>query len=111
MAERKKPGWAFLLTIAFVGLPLLYVVSFGPACWVSSRMGRGAFVVDVAFQPIMRLAYRGPAPISGMLKWYTELGAAEHWALDGAEKSDSVSWEENAPPPTPPGGFSDGGFF
>ena len=33
MTDRKKPGWAFWTTVATVAIPLLYVLSFGPACW------------------------------------------------------------------------------
>jgi hypothetical protein len=31
--SRRKPGVAFWATVVVVGLPLLYVLSFGPACW------------------------------------------------------------------------------
>src|SRR5436190_1847296 len=30
--DRKKPGWAFWTTVALC-VPVLYVASFGPACW------------------------------------------------------------------------------
>jgi len=31
--ERKRPGWIFWTTVVVVAIPLLYVLSFGPACW------------------------------------------------------------------------------
>src|SRR5262249_37009850 len=41
MTDRKKPGWALWTTIALVAA-LLYVVSFGPACWWASTPGQNA---------------------------------------------------------------------
>src|SRR5262245_14028997 len=32
-SDRKKPGVAFWVTVVVVALPLVYVLSFGPACW------------------------------------------------------------------------------
>ncbi|HTI49730.1 MAG TPA: hypothetical protein VL475_02220 [Planctomycetaceae bacterium] len=34
---RKKPGWMFWLTVTLIALPVLYVASFGPACWLLAR--------------------------------------------------------------------------
>jgi hypothetical protein len=31
--ERKRPGWIFWTTVVVVAIPLLYLLSFGPACW------------------------------------------------------------------------------
>jgi hypothetical protein len=36
MTDRKKPGVAFWATVVFA-LPVLYILSFGPACWIASR--------------------------------------------------------------------------
>jgi hypothetical protein len=33
MNDRKRPLWP-LVTAALIGLPVLYVASFGPACWL-----------------------------------------------------------------------------
>ena len=32
----RRPLWP-ILTAALIGLPVLYVASFGPACWLASR--------------------------------------------------------------------------
>jgi hypothetical protein len=34
--DRKMPLWPWIATLLF-GLPLLYVATFGPACWVADR--------------------------------------------------------------------------
>lgn len=36
MTERKRPLWPFL-TAALIGLPVLYVLSFGPVAWLSAH--------------------------------------------------------------------------
>lgn len=36
MDERKKHGWAFWATVALIALPIGYVLSFGPACWIAA---------------------------------------------------------------------------
>ena len=36
MADCKKPGWVFWTTVVLVGVPVLYVASFGPACWITA---------------------------------------------------------------------------
>jgi hypothetical protein len=33
--DRKKPPWPWIAVL--VGLPVLYVASFGPACWLTAR--------------------------------------------------------------------------
>src|SRR5215471_11208257 len=111
--SRKKPGWAFWTTVAVVGLPLLYVASFGPTCWISSRTGFGAEAAGVFYWPLtwkMRsetLQYlKGDIPHSGRicnaLEWYAELGAAEDWCwwfpLGGNEHS-PWTWRKVDQPP------------
>jgi hypothetical protein len=49
--ERKKPGVAFWATVVLVAV-LAYPLSFGPACWLCSRIERGAGVASVACQPL-----------------------------------------------------------
>ena len=43
MNEERKPFWPWV-AILLLGLPLMYVASFGPACWLAGRK-----VVPVAF--------------------------------------------------------------
>jgi hypothetical protein len=62
MTTRKHPSVAFWATVVAVCLPLIYVLSFGPACWISSRLDRGAMGVNCVYQPLMRLCCRGDQP-------------------------------------------------
>ncbi len=56
--DRKKPGVAFWATVVVVCLPLLYVLSVGPACWVATHtdlFGNGD--LPVIYRPIGWLCY------------------------------------------------------
>lgn len=53
MTSSNRPLWP-LLTAALIGLPVLYVASFGPACWISTRISRRAPFVNFVYQPLMR---------------------------------------------------------
>jgi hypothetical protein len=48
--QRKKPGVAFWATVAVVMVLVLYVASFGPACWLAER--------NVIPESIPRITYR-----------------------------------------------------
>jgi hypothetical protein len=101
MTDRKKPGWAFWAAVVLVALPVLYVLSFGPACWISSRLGHGGGLLPTIYRPLvatMRIgeeakerqicaAYswmvgrpeRVPVVPEGRLAWFASLGAPIGW--------------------------------
>ena len=88
--ERKKPLWPFI-GAWLIGLPVLYVASFGPACWISSRTDHGKRPLPFLYRPILKLmcwneehwehASRGTALRNSPFCWYAEVGAREgaHW--------------------------------
>jgi hypothetical protein len=53
-------------------------LSFGPACWISSRMGVGVGAVEVGYQPIMQ-GVRGPLVVREIIIGYAELAADPRW--------------------------------
>ncbi|HEY2253667.1 MAG TPA: hypothetical protein VGH74_21485, partial [Planctomycetaceae bacterium] len=78
MADRKKPAVAFWTTVVvvLVGYPL----SFGPACWISSRINKGkSDLVPVAYRPMTWSMSRSET-IANALKGYAQLGSASGWA-------------------------------
>src|SRR5258708_2568449 len=100
--ERNKPGIGFWCTLTVVSL-LAHLLSFGPACWISSRTGRGTEILPVAYRPLLRVmsherllrirsqrtdSYRGTTsscPVEdGLLGWYVALWAREgaHWQYE-----------------------------
>ncbi len=80
--RRKKPGVVFWLTV--IVTVAIYPASFGPACWISSRLNVGASVVSAMYAPITwnfgDAFGRQPTPIIGVaLCRYGDLCAAPHW--------------------------------
>lgn len=51
-AQGKKPGVSFWCEMAIAAL-LLYSLSFGPACWISSRTGIGKNVLPTIYRPLL----------------------------------------------------------
>ena len=75
MTSRKQPSVAFWATVVVVAV-LLYVASFGPACWVFWRPWCPTELKDsirFAYRPVQRLIENGPEPIRSALIWYTDL--------------------------------------
>lgn len=49
--RKKKPLWPWIVAL-LIGLPGLYVASFGPACWIVSRTGMGSGALPGAYRPV-----------------------------------------------------------
>jgi len=69
-----------------IGLTLLYVASFGPACWISSySTGRaeylGSQAVSVMYQPILHVAWNGPSIVRKAIVGYARLWSSGRWAV------------------------------
>jgi hypothetical protein len=54
LTTRKKPGVAFWLTIGLIGLPFLYVLSFGPACWLVGQDFIPSSVAYIFYKPVLK---------------------------------------------------------
>ena len=75
MTARRKPTLAFWLTVvlvACVSMPVLYVASFGPACWWFTD--RTDPVAPQAYWPIGWLALNCPEPVGDIAWWYALMG-------------------------------------
>src|SRR5262249_49742233 len=51
MTER-KPTAGFWIAVTLLAIVMLYPLSLGPACWISSRLRAGSHVVSVVYRPI-----------------------------------------------------------
>jgi hypothetical protein len=95
-ADPKKPGVAFWASMAVVCLPLLYVLSFGPACWASSRgivpYQFGVAAVESLYHPMLRLGVDGPDSVSGCIQWWAKLKAEPGWYMRGGCGTDNCYW-------------------
>jgi len=72
MTDERKPLWPWMVAL-LIGLPGLYVASFGPACWAMGLVDSGSAVVSTVFRPMMVLIIHGPAPISDALSRYANV--------------------------------------
>jgi len=88
MTDRKKPGVAFWATVVVV-VVLAYPLSFGPACWITSRTNVGAEAVPVLFQPLTwAMSPDSETTINRVSRWYAKIGAPDDWEW-------GPSWEES----------------
>ena len=76
MSGERKPLWPWIVTL-LIGLPVSYVASFGPACWLTDHEIVPAAITHRMFGPLARAAVRCPAPIKDALIYYSEIGGPE----------------------------------
>jgi hypothetical protein len=91
--QSRATRWAILM----LALSLSYVVSFGPACWVSSRADYSGAIVNTVYQPLLRLGMSDIRPCATAVRRYAGLGAAPYWTLtrtidDVTEELGPVEW-------------------
>src|SRR5262245_50991401 len=87
MSDDGKPVWPWIVAL-LIGLPVLYVASFGPACWMTSRLDLGARLIPTIYKPIVVLTfptkdYEENPPIARLLMRYAELAAIDGWVWQG----------------------------
>jgi hypothetical protein len=70
--DRKTLLWPWIVAL-LIGLPLLYVVSFGPACWLVSRDALPRLRTARLYRPLVRIVITDTLPVSGILRWYSGL--------------------------------------
>jgi len=72
--ERKKALWPWFAAL-LIGLPVLYVASFGPACWVADHHEPAWKPVWEIYYPLAAVAERGPVLLSRTLMDYGTWGS------------------------------------
>jgi hypothetical protein len=78
--SHKKPGVAFWATVVVVVGLVAYPLSFGPACWITSRLDRGADLIPVLYRPLTwAMSPEHGTTINRVSTWYAKVGAAENW--------------------------------
>jgi hypothetical protein len=90
LTDRKKPGVAFWATVVVVVVLGAYPLSFGPWCWVCSRVSLPSVVHEATsffYSPILRAwfpdaddqgwldGWDGQGRICDVINWYANLGA------------------------------------
>ena len=73
----RRERWAKWTLSVVVGLPVLYVASFGPWCWIVSHTAEEYPQIPVIFEPLTWSFKQ--SRVGNAVQWYTELGAADGW--------------------------------
>jgi hypothetical protein len=89
MSDEPKKSVGPWVTVVLVGLPLLYVLSFGPACWIDERLDTRTSWVSVIYRPIIGLANRSSFTADMMARLAT-FGARPGSTADFT--NDELSW-------------------
>jgi hypothetical protein len=91
--ERKNTGiWPWVVAL-LVGLPALYVLSIGPACWITSFVELDDDSVSIIYQPVMRARWRGlPPDQDDILHRYCRIASRPEWDLMQLTESKQYSW-------------------
>jgi hypothetical protein len=88
MTDRKKPGVAVWATVVVVSLPLLYLLGFGPACWLTAQswengIRKGGWDMPprwmVIYRPFGAILSKGVIPgkdstMHTAVKWWATVG-------------------------------------
>ncbi len=91
MTSGKKPGIAFWATVVLV-LVLAYPLSFGPACWITSRAEWLQPAFEYAFWPLVWAANRTTPASWDLLRPYATCGMPEMGLIPLPECDDSGSY-------------------
>src|SRR5262249_3774775 len=87
----QRPLWPWIIT-ALIGLPVLYFVSFGPACWVCERLEKGTREVSAMYRPVIWAGNRLPLG-PDLMSRYARLGARPQSTPDF--RDDELAWWES----------------
>ena len=93
----RRERWAIWTAVAIFALAT-YPVSFGPACWITSRTNAGASAVPTIYRPmvwVMCRSYR----IFHILDSYARLGSPASWSWSDWSGG---TWTEVVPNGCPP---------
>jgi hypothetical protein len=70
----RRERWAKRTLAAAVGLPALYVATFGPACWLAAKDEAFERIVSIVYHPVTLIWAYGPEPIQRRLFAYANTG-------------------------------------
>ena len=85
MSEVRKPLWPWIVAL-MIGLPILYVASFAPACWLTSQVLVGGEPEPnramIIYFPLGALAGRPETFCGRWICWWMTIGVAKgHTAI------------------------------
>jgi hypothetical protein len=80
MTSPRKPTAGFWITVALVAVLVGYPLSFGPACWMSSRLKADTLNLSAIYRPItsgLNINYSGK--LDSAIRWYAKVGAVDQF--------------------------------
>lgn len=81
-----------------IGLPVLYVARFGPACWLQYRDMLHRDTISILYRPGIRLAADNhESTRSNLILWRAGLAADGYLAFVISDREDSIVGEANKP--------------
>src|SRR5436189_311270 len=70
----RREGWAKWALATMIGMPALYVASFGPACWLGDRDMLSDELIDYVFEPLATGCINSRSnTVCAAARWYGEL--------------------------------------
>ncbi len=92
MTEHKQPGAMFWTTVAVLVFLFGYPLSFGPACWITSRTNVGASAIPVIYRPLtLAMSPYSESAVNRVSTWYAKIGAPDDWQWGSV-------WDEHGRP-------------
>jgi len=67
----KRLLWPWIAAL-LIGLPVLYVASFGPACWLAKSDRLPVRPTAWLYKPLIAATFYGPRPVRRTLRKYVE---------------------------------------
>jgi len=97
-AQQQKMGFAFWAAIVIVSALVMYPLSFGPVCWITSRANCSHEILTTIYQPVHWVwGLNAENRVGHAIRWYVQLGAADGWHWIGETRRDSDGneyWDE-----------------
>jgi hypothetical protein len=97
--KQKTSGMAFWATVVLVVVLLAYPLSFGPACWMTSRMAGPTRMLPIVYRPILWVM--GSCPhMSQIFCDYARFGTQKelNWNWSNWRSGSSSTWVWEARP-------------
>jgi hypothetical protein len=90
IANRSRQFWGWIASrsrrfwiVVIILMPVVYVASFGPACWLTATPPETAHIKFwlCPHLPLVKYAHKGGYPGSGLLEWWMSVGVPQGYSL------------------------------
>jgi hypothetical protein len=99
MTSPRKPTAGFWITVALIAVLVGYPLSFGPACWITSRSMTNGDWISRAYAPTIWAWNNCEDPVWDIISHYAFLGASPDWVWEADEKGGFTNFVPRSPDP------------